>query len=384
MSAKKSPFAKLVVGEIEVVTRRRAWLEAVVHSDQHALEGLKSGAQTEPLAQMPKPGTTSSRDLGSIISSGPCAGYQQLELFQAYENHKAKLKHCCTEAEIKTTLAEKDDCKKLFTTLSMACKAAVSDLRSALKAKENEKERQDKEDSEKGKAGQKRKGKEALSALGVAAAGKRAKATEPSKLIDAVWSLCAEVPSGRFGSMKVSVETPWVVTSSRVAEKLSAAPTKKWEHRREAQDGAAVVGVAGLVNNPKDVGADNIPVAHEASLGEGHPEPQVPADGAQDQEISDVSKDNMEKTAVLSVAAVAPGPVEPQVEAASEWSWSQALDEFCQKWLLHPLRFTDGRCQKLLRPERTTDITPAKKFCLEMVLLAARVAQHYISRSSIC
>ena len=31
--------------EIEIATRRRAWLEAAVESNQLALEGLKSGAQ---------------------------------------------------------------------------------------------------------------------------------------------------------------------------------------------------------------------------------------------------------------------------------------------------------------------------------------------------
>ena len=154
--------------------------------------------------------------------------------------------------------------------------------------------------------------------LGTAAAGKRAKASEPAKLIDAFWSLCAEVPSGRFGSMKVSVETPWVVSSSRIVEKLSAAPTKMWESLE--QGGATAAGVAGLVNKPK---ADDIAAAHEASLGEGRPEQDAPADAAEDQQITVDSKDNVEEEAVEASSA--------------SWSWSQALDEVCRKWLLHPL-----------------------------------------------
>lgn len=121
--------AKRFVTEMQVVQRRQEWLRLVLDGSPEALVDAiqKSLAHTRDSAS----DAASSRDASSVLRVGPCADYDQLQVFSTMEDHRAKFRACASPDQVKETFNAMGRLRKLYNVLSVACRTAVSDLNSA-------------------------------------------------------------------------------------------------------------------------------------------------------------------------------------------------------------------------------------------------------------
>ena len=121
--------AKRFVTEMQVVQRRQECLRLVLGGSPDALADAvqKSLAHTGDSAS----DTASSRDASSVLRVGPCADYDQLQVFRVMKDHRTRFRTCTNPDQVKETFNAMAPLRKLYNVLSVACRTASTDLNSA-------------------------------------------------------------------------------------------------------------------------------------------------------------------------------------------------------------------------------------------------------------
>eukprot|EP00971_Amphidinium_carterae_P306112 6083754-Amphidinium_carterae.3 len=113
---------------MNVVERRLTWLEAVLETDD---EKLRTLIQTAREVDDTASAAVGSRDMTPLHRSGPCAGFESLQVVHALQDVGAKFRSCKDAAAVKSVQAEALGVRRQLTCLQAACKASNTELTSA-------------------------------------------------------------------------------------------------------------------------------------------------------------------------------------------------------------------------------------------------------------
>ena len=113
--------------EVSSVTRRRAWLAAILEDSPTRLEGLLKEHKSKSAGAGKSEGA-SSRDMGAVARAGPCANFESLQHFGVLTAHCQLAKTCTSEEDLKQWETQMDPLLKVYQVLQTACKSAVADL----------------------------------------------------------------------------------------------------------------------------------------------------------------------------------------------------------------------------------------------------------------
>ena len=94
--------------EVSSVTRRRAWLAAILEDAPTRLEGLLKLKHKSKSAGAGKSDGASSRDMGAVARSGPCANYESLQHIWVLTARCQLAKTCTSEEDLKQWEAQMD------------------------------------------------------------------------------------------------------------------------------------------------------------------------------------------------------------------------------------------------------------------------------------
>ena len=306
--AKASVFANEVTAELNVVSNRMKWLAQVTNGSEAELTASKNAVKAEESSSSTRE-ASSSRDISSTFTCGPCAKFMELETLATFETHKHKLRQCVAEEQVAETLKEKDAVRTVYGFLTGSCKSSLADLTRALKEKAKEKEGDGKN---KKKLNNKKKEAETDEE-------KRAKVADRSAKRRRTVCSVLELMEG-IGKDCPGVQAVKTLVASELHDSVAS---------------------GNLRFEPFVIHDAKLMKALEAS-GRGREGHGAPSAASSLPKAGEESKEEAEEHGHASDAS----------GAGWEKNFAEAMEGFARKFSNHQLRLTEGRCQMRLKDDK--------------------------------